>query len=62
MFIILKLIYFVLFPSSVSNLEMSWLQQSPDPWQFPHLDVVIAMDTMPSHWPFIFWALHYLYP
>ena len=41
--------------SSLCQLEqLSHLQQSPVPLQFPLPDVVIATDAMPTHWAFYF--------
>ena len=48
--------------SSLHQLEqLAKLQQSPVPLQFPLPDVVIATDATPTHWPFIFRDLGYLY-
>ena len=41
--------------------QLSCLQQSPVPLQFPLPDVVIATDAMPTHWAFIFKDLGYHY-
>ena len=41
--------------SSLHQLEqLSQLQQSPCPFQFPLPDVVIATDAMPTYWAFYF--------
>ena len=41
--------------SALNKLEqLSHLQQSPVPFQFPLPDVVIATDAMHIHWAFIF--------
>ena len=41
--------------SALHQLEqLSHLQQSPVPMQFPLPDVVIAIDAMPTHWAFYF--------
>ena len=57
MFVILQLTYF-LFQISGSALcqflQLAQLQQSPVPLQFSLLDVVIATDTIPTHWAFYF--------
>ena len=43
--------------SSLNQLEwLAHLQQSPVPLQFPHPDVVITTDAMPTHWAFYFQA------
>ena len=49
-------------PSLLCQLEwLSQLQQSLVSLQFPLPDVVIATDTMPTHWAFIFRDLGYIY-
>ena len=43
------------FPPYVKLEQLSHLQQSPVPLQFPLVDVVIATDMhMPTHWAFYF--------
>ena len=50
------------FLSSLHQLEqLSHLQQSPIPLQFPLPDVFIATDAMATHWVFFFRDLVYLY-
>ena len=66
LFTILPLHLFILvfiFPSSsLHQLEqLSHLQQSPFPLQFPLLDEVIATDAMPTHWAFYFQGIWFTF-